>query len=225
MFVDAVERAISGNELLGPLLADAGHARNIIDSVAEQRQIVSHRGGREAEFLLKILLVVVPEVADALRGPHDLDGAADDLKEVLVGRENFHMPALGRRFFRRGDDKVVGLDAVADKDRHSHGAADLDDERHLGLELLGSRFAPGLVIFVYLLAPRGSVRIKKEPHSVDSPFVEAFRQHVREADQRVRRRAVSGRQRRRQRVKAPESEPVSVYQKQFLTHLNQSSAT
>ena len=76
-----VERSVGGDQLARALLADAGHALDVVDRVAHQRQDVDDLLRRDAELLLHALRVVpgafVARVEDA-------DAVADQLKEILV---------------------------------------------------------------------------------------------------------------------------------------------
>ncbi len=85
-----VERAVGGDQIARALLADAGHALDVVDGVAHQRQHVDDLIGRDAELLLHSGRVVpgafVARVEDA-------DAVAHQLKEVLVAGDDHDVVA------------------------------------------------------------------------------------------------------------------------------------
>ena len=107
--VEGLEAPELAEELLGGHLPHAGHARDVVDRVAHQREDVGNARRRHAPALLDLGRVV----DDALAGPaHDRehrDARADELERVLVRRHQHQLdrgvpePAGG------GGQNVVGL--------------------------------------------------------------------------------------------------------------------
>ena len=127
---DLLERSEFGDELFGGLLADPGHARNIVGSVAPEPE---HVDGLEG-------ILHLPEFAD-LRLVEDLGGVAltsrlidqgrigHELGEILVGRDHVgDEVALSFGAFRKSADDVIGLPAGT----FDHGDVEgLDEALHM----------------------------------------------------------------------------------------------
>ncbi len=127
---DLLERSELGDELFGGLLADPGHARNVVGSIAPEPE---HVDGLEG-------ILHLPEFAD-LRLVEDLgrvtltSGLIDqgrvgyELGEILVGRDHVgDEVARGFGAFRKSADDVVGLPAGA----FDHGDVEsLDEALHM----------------------------------------------------------------------------------------------
>src|SRR5262249_5780793 len=103
---DRVERPVRGDQLTGALLADPGHAFDVVDAVSHQRQPVYALIGPDAE-LLEPSRRVVPR-AFVARVVH-ADAVSDELEEVLVARDDRDVePRLMPRPCQ-GSDDVIGL--------------------------------------------------------------------------------------------------------------------
>ena len=80
-----LERAVGGDQLARALLADAGHALDVVDRVAHQREHVDDLVRRDAELLLHARGVVPGALVARVE---DADAVADELKEVLVAGDD-----------------------------------------------------------------------------------------------------------------------------------------
>ena len=98
------------DQIARALLADAGHALDVVDGVAHQREHVHDLRRRDAEFLLDARGVVprafVARVVDA-------DAVADELEEVFVAGDDRDLRCPAAAALRRERaDHVVGLEAA-----------------------------------------------------------------------------------------------------------------
>ncbi len=103
------EIAIRADQLGRGLRPDAGHARHIVDAVADQRLNLDHLLRTDAEFLHHL------GRADRLlldRIPHR-DARRDELHQILVGRDDRDRGAGSFGFARIGRDQIVGLEILA----------------------------------------------------------------------------------------------------------------
>ena len=157
--LDAVEELLHGAEvgqqLLGRLLADAGHAGHVVDGVAHEPE--------EVGDLLDALDLPLGQhvvLAEQLRRPAGAARAVEqgplrhELGEVLVGGDHVgrHARRLGPA--HEGADHVVGLPAV---DAHHGDVEPLEDAEDVGhgrAQVLGHALALGLVLGE-LLVPVG----------------------------------------------------------------------
>src|SRR5436190_1019555 len=137
------EIAVLGDQIAGPLLADPGHALDVVDRVAHQREHVDDLPGRDAELLLH-RRGVVPG-AFFLRVV-DLEAVVHQLVEVLVSRDDRHLESRRDRLGRQRPDHVVGLVALRREDRHAHRLAGLVHPGNLLGEIARHRRAVGLVV-------------------------------------------------------------------------------
>ena len=93
----------------GGLRAHARHARDVVDGIAGEREVVGIALGRDAEALLDLVMVVA-EVAGVV--PVHIAGA-DELREVLVARDDGDAQPFGAHARGERADDVVGLELRA----------------------------------------------------------------------------------------------------------------
>ena len=131
--VDIGQKIVERAELLEKrgreALADPGHAGDVVDGVAGQRQEIDDLVGADAPFLLKLDGVhelVLAQVEDA-------DLVADQLAGVLVGGDDEDVESAFLGSAGKGRDDVVGLHPGSDEHRDPktlESAADHRDLRH-----------------------------------------------------------------------------------------------
>ena len=136
--------AIGVDQLSRGLDADARHARHIVDTVARQRLDMDHLAGFDAELLQHL------GIADALvlHGVQHRHAFADQLHQVLVGRNDGALGAGLARNPRIGGDQVVGLIADHVHARHAKGASGIAHQRELRHQVFRRRRAVGFIFVV-----------------------------------------------------------------------------
>ena len=135
----------------GGLGADAGNARDVVNGVAGEPQVVGN-------------LVCVHAIAGlhAIGAPALVAGVVplfvvgvQQLRQVLVGRDDQAGVAGATHLAQGGADQVIGLVAAIRQHGQAQGAADPLAVAELALELFGSGVAVGLVGRVEVVAEVG----------------------------------------------------------------------
>ena len=216
--VDAGEHGLEVAEALeelgGGLVADAGDAGDVVRGVALEADEVGDQLGRDAVALDHALAVVDLRVGDAARGGHDPHAVVDHLVGVAVAADDHHGDAALLGLAHQRGDHVVGLEAL---DRDVAVAERLDQRsqrRPLLLEQVGAGGALGLVVGGDLLAARHP----RVPHHDGRHLAvvgEDLHEHGREAEDRVRRAPVRGRDRLGEREERAIGQRVPVDQEQL----------
>ena len=186
---DVLERAVLRDELAGRLVADARDAGDVVARVALEPDEVRDLVGPDAVARLDALRRVDLDVRDAARGHHQADVLGDELERVAVGRDDARLDARLVRLRRERRDDVVGLPALELEVLVPERLDDRPEVRELLAQEVRHRPPLGLVLGVDLLA----VHRPRVPGDRDAarPVVrEQLEEHVREAEQRVRRLAV-----------------------------------
>ena len=89
-----LQRAELADQVARALVADAGHAGDVVHRVAHERQHVHHALGRHAQLLLDLLAVVEDGAHALAAGVQDQDVVVHELQQVLVARDHHHLEAL-----------------------------------------------------------------------------------------------------------------------------------
>ena len=180
--------------------ADARDARHVVRRVADQRLDVDHLLRRHAEVLDDPRLVDPPlrPVAGLPLGARlevvEADVRADQLHQVLVGRDDQHVRPGVACLASVGGDDVVGLVArLVDRDERE-GAHGLPHQRELRLQVVRRLAAVRLVVGIHFLAERllrpveddGEVR----RHDADRAFIHELVDLGREQPDRAGRQPV-----------------------------------
>ncbi len=192
------------DQLRGRLDPDARRARHVVHAVAGQRLHVDHAVGRHAE-LLEHAVVVDPAVLHRVK---HLDAAADQLHEVLVGRQDGDAAARVPCPVGKGGDDVVRLEPLdllaGDVERPRR----LPGQRDLRAQVLGHFGTVGLVEVVHVVAERVRAlvedhrRMRRRVRSVVALHVAV--EHAAETRDRPDRQPVRLAGERRQGVEGPE---------------------
>ena len=143
MRYEVVERAVFHDELARALLADPGHALDVVDRVAHEREHVDDLLGRDTELLLHGSRVV-PR-AFVARVEHT-QAVVHELVEVLVHRHDDDVEACGGRLHGQRPDDVVGLIILGIQNGYAQRFAGGVNHRNLHGQLVGHRRAEGLVV-------------------------------------------------------------------------------
>ena len=151
-----------------------GHALDVVDGVAHQREHVHDLLRRDAEFLLHARRVVPGAF---FLGVVDLDAVAHQLKEILVAGDDDHFEAGRRRLHGQRPDDVVGFVALRCEDRHAERFAGGVDHRDLLGELVGHRRAVRLVVGDQVVAERAPRQIERRRDVLRLLLVEQLAQH------------------------------------------------
>jgi hypothetical protein len=149
-----------------------------------------------------------------------LDPAADQLHQVLVGRDDRHPPpGLARLAGQRGDD-VVGLEALQFLAGDVEGPRRLAGQRDLRAQILGHLVAVGLVEVVKVVAERVAALVedhRRMGRRIGPVIVlDDLVQHVAKARHRPDGQPVGFARQRRQRVIGAEDERRPVDQMQMM---------
>jgi hypothetical protein len=162
----ALDVAMVLDQLGGRLRPDAGHAGDVVDRVAHQREHVAELVGADAELLLHI---VRPEPPVVHRVEHVDRRLGQELHQVLVARHDRDRPALRQRRLGIGRDQVVGLQPLLLDAGQREGAGGVADHRKLRDQVLGRRRAVRLVLVVHLVA-EGVRRLVEHDRHVGRPL-------------------------------------------------------
>ena len=204
-----LERAVLRDQLAGGLVADPGNAGDVVGGVALEPDEVRHLLGLDPEPQLDALGRVDVDVGDAARGHHQRDVVGDELEGVAVGRDDRRLdPGLVGAVRERGDH-VVGLPALELEVAVAEGLDDRPEVRELLPQQVRHRLALDLV-GLEQLGPVHGPRVPGDGDALRPVVGEQLEEHVREAEQRVRREALARRQLLRQRVEGAVGEVVAV---------------
>ena len=208
-----LERAVLRDQLAGGLVADPGDARDVVRRVALQADEVRHLVGPDAVAQLDPLRRVDVHVGDAARRHHQRDVRRAELEGVAVGRDDRRLDAGLVRAGRERRDHVVRLPALELEVAVAERLDDRPEVRELLAQEIRHRPPALLVDDVRGLGDRGPVRRARVPGDRDAlrPVVgEQLEEHVREAEERVRREAVARRELLREREERAVGEVVAV---------------
>jgi hypothetical protein len=182
-----VERAEPADQFDRALLADAGHAGDVVARVTDERQHVDDSRRHDAE-LLEDTLVVEPRAV--LARVVDAHVIADELKEVLVDGNDHDLEAGRGRPPRHRTDDVVGLIAGRGEDRYSHRLARLVHPVDLLPQIVGHRRSIRLVVGRDVVAKGGPGQIERCRQVCGGMILDELSQHRDEHVHRVCRVAV-----------------------------------
>ena len=159
LLIDAVQRAEFRNELECGLLADPGHAGNVVGAVAHKCLHIHELVGTDTVLLDEGGLIHVG--GGVIARQQDVDAGGDELEGVLVSREEVGHAVLGVGLGHGGQSAqdIVGLVALHVQNMQTQHLGKLTGHGHLGAELIGHGVAAGLVVGVHLMAEGGGLQI------------------------------------------------------------------
>ena len=192
VLVDALEVAVGLQQLGRRLVADAGHARDVVRRVALEAEEVDELVGAHAVALLHLGGPVDGHVGDALLRGDDARLVGGQLVGVLIAGDEQRLVA--QRLVARGDgaQHVVALPALDAHHGHVHGFKQLLDDGKLHFEIVVHGRALRLVLFKRLHAKCRPSRIESADERVGVRHVDELEQHGKKAEHGVRRPAVGG---------------------------------
>ena len=183
---DAVEPAVGGDELGGRLLADAGHAREVVARVTAQGGVLRILRRGDARPLEDAGLVVEGIVADPPPVVEHLDvWVLHQLIGVAVAGDDDHVVTAGDGLVGGRGDEVVGLPAGQLARGDAEGGQHLTHQAHLLAQRIGRRVAVGLVRGVGLVAEGRLGTVEGDEHRVRSLLLQHVDEHRREPEHGV----------------------------------------
>ena len=204
-----LERAVLPDQLAGGLVADARDAGDVVRGVALEADEVGNLLGPDPVARLDALRRVDVDVRDPARRHHQRHVVGDELERVAVGGDDGRLdPRLVGLRRERGDD-VVRLPAL----ELEVAVAERLDDRPEVRELLAQEIRHRPALRLVVLRDGGAVHGPGVPGDGDALRLvvgEELEEHVREAEQRVRREALARRQLLGQREEGAVGEVVAV---------------
>ena len=216
--------AVLAKQFRRRLRADARHARHVVGGIADQRLRLDHLLWADAEFFDDLL----GTDAAVLHGVVHDDAVADELHQILVGRDNCRRRAGLAGEPRVGGDQVVGFEANLLQVRQLEGTHGVADERELRAQVLG-RFRPVRLVFGIHFISEGLFRLV-EHHGEMGRLVlrlhlgQELPQHVAEAEHGVDLQPVRFARQRRQCVIGAEDVAGAVDQEEVVALLQRPRA-
>ena len=183
---DLLQRAVLSDELPGRLVADPRDPRDVVRRVALEADEVGHLAGTDPVAQLDPVGRVDVHVRDAARRHHQADVLAAELEGIAIGRDDARADArlVGARRDRR--DHVVGLPPLELEVPVAERLDDRPEVRKLLAEEVGHR-PPPLLVRLGDLGAVGRARVPRDADPTRLVVREQLEEHVREAEERVRR--------------------------------------
>ena len=211
-----IERAELLQELGRGLVADPGHAGDVVRGVALEPDEVGDQLRRHPVALDHPLGVVDLGVGDPARGGHHPDSVANELVDVAIAGDDHHRDLGLARAASQGRDHIVGLEPLDLDVAKAKRLGERRQVRPLLLEQVGPRLTLRLVVGEDPLAP-GPALVPGDDHRLRRVVDQDLGHHRSEPVDRVRRPPVRGRDRLRQREEGAIGEAVPVDQEQLLS--------
>ena len=178
----ARQRAVAPQPARRGLRPDLGHAGDVVGGVAGQRQVVDDALRRHLELALH-----PGRVQRLLVGVGQRHAAADQLRHVLVGREDDHRQPRLAAAPGQGADDVVGLDPRHAQQRQAERGDDPAQRVDLRAQLRVHRRPVGLVLRVQLVAEVLPRRVQHHRHPLRADAAQLLLDGVDGAVQRAGR--------------------------------------
>ena len=166
--------------------ANARHARHIIRGIARQRLHFHHLIRGDAEFFhhfrrTQRLL---------LHGIEHLYRRADQLHQILIGRNNRHMPAGRFKRLGIGGDQIIRFKTFMFDARDTKSIRRITDQAELRHQFWWWVRTMRLVFSVNLIAERIAPSIEYHRDMARGMAQQELRQHIGEAEYRIHRHAI-----------------------------------
>ncbi len=148
VFHHAVERAVQREPLDRCFGTALGHARHVVDGVADEGQVIDDAVRRHAELgqHAGVIQALVAHRVDQ----HDL--VIDELGQILVAGGDDRLHAARGGLHGQRADHVVGLDALDHQDRPAHEAHHFMDRLDLLAQVFRHRRTRSLVLGIQVVA-------------------------------------------------------------------------
>ena len=210
----ALERSVLRDQLAGGLVADPRDARDVVRRVPLETDEVGHLVGSHAVAQLDAFGRVHVDVRHPARGHHQAHVLGAELEGVAVGGDDARLdPRLVGARGQRGDH-VVRLPALELEVAVAERLHDGPEVRELLAQQVRHRAAP-LLVRLGDLGAMYRPRVPRDRHAPGAVVGQELEQHVREAEQRVRRLPVGRLQLLGQREEASVGEVVAVDEEQL----------
>ena len=186
---DLLQRAVLRDELSRGLVADARDAGNVVARIALEPDEVGHLVGANPVAGLDSLGCVHVHVGDAPRGHHQADVLGDELERIPVGGDDARLDPGCVRARCEGRDHVVRLPALELEVLVPECLDDRPEVRELLAQEIRHRTPLGLVLGGDL----GAMHRARVPRHRDASRLvvrQQLEQHVREAEERIRRLSI-----------------------------------
>ena len=184
--VDHIQPAAeAGQQTQRGFLADAGHARNVIDLVAHQRQVIDDQLRANTKFFFYPFNIH----HGVGHGVDQGDVRINQLGHILIAGRDHHGTAMGGTFARQGANHVVRLYAFNTEQRQAQGLDAGVQWLDLYAQIIGHGRAMGFVLLEHGVAEGRSLGIKNHPYgAIRILFAQAL-EHVEHALDRTRGQA------------------------------------
>ena len=187
-----IERLIFIEPFRRRLRADFRNARNVVDRIADECQVVDDLFRKHIELRFHAS-AIQPRPG---HGIHQRDPLVHELSHVLVAGGDQHVDVLIGGSFGERCDHVIGFHAFDAQQRQPHALYAFQQWLELRAQLVGHWLACRLVFLEQLVAERASGRIDDHCDQLRRFFLQQLLQHVEHAEYRARRLAPRIRQRR-----------------------------
>ena len=217
--IQLVDRAELLEQLRGGLLADAGHAGDVVGRVALEADVVGDLGRRDSEALEHGGRRVDLDVGHTPTRAHHPDVLVDHLHGVPVAGDDDRADPLALGLFGQRAEDVVGLVPRLDEVGDAEPLHELGQERPLGGQPVGHVRTLGLVLLVELVAEGPLARVPGADDAGGPVLAHDLEQHLAEAEERVGRLSGLRRDGLGQREERPEREAAAVEQEQAVVEM------
>ena len=165
------------DQLSGGLVPNAGHARQVIRSLALERDEIDPLLRRHAIALDHRRRIVTDHVGDAAARHDDGDAVAHELKDVAIAGDQNYFATFFPRVLGQGRQQIVGFVAFQLDGGNAQAPQHLADQRQLLLEQVGSRGSAGLVFLVAIESKLRRALIEANDDSLRPLVGEKLEQH------------------------------------------------
>ena len=219
-----LEVAVLGDEAQGGLFAHAGHAGDVVGSIAHQALDVDQLRGSDAVCLPHPRGGDALRLADAALGVQNRSVLPGELEGIAVAGDEQGLHAHFLALAGEGAQNVVGLKALAFDDAQAHALEQIADDGVLLAQFLGHGLAVGLVAVVEIGTEGVLAHVESHRRRRGRFLVQHAQKHHHKAVYGVGGRAVRRGHGRGERVKGAVHEAVSVQQHQLFRHNDPPSA-
>jgi hypothetical protein len=192
VFEDLLHRSVRPHEVPRPLVADPGHARDVVDRVPHEGEHVHDALGGHAPLRLDRGPVVPGRSRPLPAGVEDEHVVGHELQQVLVGRDDDDLEPLVHRLPGQGGDRVVGLVAGDLGHGEPKGLAHPPHPGDLHRQVVVHLRTVRLVFLVFLVAEGLPGHVEEDAHVLGLLVLEELTEHRREPVRGVRGQAPTG---------------------------------